>query len=236
MTAFPLSASGNVAPSAVIAPAAYHGPYGNTFDSVGDLWTAAFYDNMIYEFTPDQLVASGSPTPKVALSLAGLGSVGAEGLSFDSAGDLWVMGFTSDKLYEFTPGQLAASGSPLPAVTITSPGGPINGAFDTSGDLWVAEVGANTLVDTPGQLASTGGPTPAVTISTDGSGSIVEPWALAFNSSGDLWISNFGGDSLVKFTPSRLQSSASPTPATVIFSGLAGRTQVSESIRAGTCR
>ena len=227
LTAFPLSASGNVAPSAVITPAAYHGPYGEAFDSVGDLWTASFYDNMIYEFTPDQLVASGSPTPKVALNLATLGSAGAEGLAFDSAGDLWVMGFTSGKLYEFTPGQLAASSSPQPAVTITSPGGPGYGAFDTSGDLWVSDFDANTLVEyTPGQLAATGAPAPAVTISTDGSGSISEPWGVAFDASDDLWLSNFGGDTLVKFTPSQLQSSGSPTPATVISSGLAGLTGI----------
>jgi hypothetical protein len=149
------------------------------------------------------------------------------GSAFDSAGDLWVVNYYSGTVVEYTASQLATSGSPSPAVTISAENeslyGPSALAFDRAGDLWVANDYNDTLVEyTPGQLTTSGSPTPAVTISATGN-SLADPVAVAFDRSGDLWVSNYDDtlsagreDTLVEYTPGDLSATGSPTPAVTI--------------------
>ena len=195
-------------------------PFALAFDSVGDLWLANYSSDTLVEFTPSQLAATGSPTPNVTVSATGGSIDGPLGLAFDSSGDLWVANGSGEDLVEFTPGQLAATGSPTPNVTVThSLSDPVGLAFDSSGDLWAANNAIGTLVEfTPSQLAATGSPTPAVTIEgmdTD----LVGPTGLAFDSSGDLWVSNNAAGSVLVFSSAQLASATGPTdivPATTI--------------------
>ena len=91
-----------------------------------------------------------------------------------------------------------------------------HGGLRRSGNLWIANLDAGTLVEyTPSQLASSGAPTPAITISSDGS-SLSEPGSVAFDRSGDLWALNENG-ALEEFTPSQLASSGDPTPVVSIW-------------------
>ncbi len=126
-------------------------------------WVANDGNSTVVEFTPAQLAATGSATPAVTLSGAAGGSLDdPEGLAFDSAGDLWVTNEGNSTVVEFTRGQLAITGSPTPAVTLSATAGdslddPEGLAFSLAGDLWVANHDNNTVVEfTPGQLAATG--------------------------------------------------------------------------------
>ena len=69
---------------------------------------------------------------------------------------------------EFPQSALMSSGSPLPTMTITLPGGipiPWQIAFDNSGDLWVVTSSGHTLLEyTAAQIAGGGSPSPAVTV------------------------------------------------------------------------
>ena len=86
-------------------------------------------NNSVVEFTPAQLAATGTPTPAVTLSAtAGNSLEGPDGLAFDPAGDLWVANFISS-VVEFTPGQLATTGSPTPAATIAGAGTGLSAPF-----------------------------------------------------------------------------------------------------------
>ena len=77
-------------------------------------------------------------------------------------------------------------------------------AFDSSGDLWVANSNTNTLLKYgKGQLAKTS-PVPTVTISSSASGSLNGPGGLAFDSSGDLWVANTGVSTVVEYGKSEL--------------------------------
>ena len=83
-------------------------------------------------------------------------------------------------------------------------------AFDSSGDLWVANYNSSTLVEyTPDELA-TGAPTPAITISPDRSGSLDAPDDLAFDPSGDLWVANYNSNTVVEYSPGRFTQSRGP--------------------------
>jgi sugar lactone lactonase YvrE len=199
-------------------------PYGLAFGTSGDLWVANYENDTVVEFTPDELRTSGtsSPTPVLTVSSTAAGLDETEGLAFDSSGDLWAANFAGT-VVEFTPGQLATSGSstPTPAVTLSSSSldGPWALAFDPSGDLWVADFSNDTVVEfTRGELV-TGSPTPAVTVTiTPTTGSFAGPTGLAFDSAGDLWVANYSNSTVAEYTPDELTTSGSPAPALTLGS------------------
>lgn len=199
-------------------------PEGLAFDSSGDLWVSDAANNSLYEFTPSELSSSGTPTPKVTITSDASHSLdGPAGLAFDGSGDLWVANEGNNTLVEYTPSQLAASGSPTPTATISANGShsldvPVGVAFDSSGDLWVSNAANSSLVEyTATQLGDgTGGPTPNVTLTSDASASLDSPMGLAFDGSGNLWVANQANDSLVEFTSSQLSATGSPTPTDTV--------------------
>jgi hypothetical protein len=68
-------------------------PWALIFDAKGDLWSSnANAPNTVVEFTPDSLMATGSPTPAVTISPATEGANSTlsspNGIAFDNLGDL----------------------------------------------------------------------------------------------------------------------------------------------------
>jgi sugar lactone lactonase YvrE len=216
-----LSASGTPTPAITLSATAgsLNFPAGLAFDASGNLWVANVNNASVVEFTVRQLASSGSPTPAVTLSATG-GSLNFPfALAFDASGNLWLANALDSSVVEFTVGQLASSGSPTPAVTL-SPSGSLNDpyqlAFDASGNLWVGNPSNNTVVEfAASQLAATGSPTPAVTLRANAS-SLNFPAGLAFDASGNLWVANETGGSVVEFTHSQLLVSGSPTPSVLV--------------------
>jgi hypothetical protein len=160
--------------------------------------------------------ASGDSAPSASLSEGG----NAGSLAFDSSGDLWVgsgpgAGAGSGVLSEYTPSELGSSGSAPPTVQITSSSVGVNtgGAFDSSGDLWLACQGCHSFSEfAASQLASSGTKAPALTIGTG----TASPNGIAIDEHGDVWVSNFNEDTLSEYTPGELGSSGTPAPAVVI--------------------
>lgn len=160
-----MTGTNDLMPAAVISSESFNGPLGIVFDSSGNLWVAnnggvpganntmSATGTSIVEFTKAQLTnivpASGQNTPAlnptITLSDDGNGSVQAPWeLQFDSAGNLWSSNSaTPFTLVEIAKANLAASGSPTPAITISpvSDGGvqtlnQTNGlCFDNLGDI-----------------------------------------------------------------------------------------------------
>jgi hypothetical protein len=170
-----LARSGGPTPQTTLSDFPSTPIFGVAFDASGDLWVSSV--NSVVEFSQAEL-ATADPTPAVTISSSG----GAQ-LVFDSSGDLWmVTGGGPDcfgtpctnEVVEFTKAQLSESGSPTPAVTISStdPGspsgslyGPYSLAFTSSGDLWVENFNNNTTVEfAKAQLSESGSPIPRRTI------------------------------------------------------------------------
>jgi hypothetical protein len=218
----------NPAPAVTISSANF---YDMAFDSQGDLWAASNTSGGVYEYLKSQLTSSGSPTPHASFS--GLPSL-AGGIGVDPSGDLWVTAQVSKTcphgcLVEFSKAELAMA-SPKPTVTISSTGG-TDPVFTPSGNLWMVTGGGpkddcfgtpctNELVEfTKAQLATSGSPTPVVTISSTkvgAAGSIWGPYALAFTSSDDVWVSNYNKPTAVEFAKGQLAKSGSPSPIRTI--------------------
>lgn len=221
LTSYPLSAHDDARPAATVAAdstPSLHTPEGVALDAAGDAWVANVGANTVVEYSQAQLAAGGTPTPITTITATNGSLALPTGLTFDSAGDLWVTNSGTSTLVKYTPGQIAAGGAQTPAVTLTSDGSnsldtPYYLAFDAAGNLWVPNFMANTLVEfTPDQLAASGDPTPAATISPGSGHELSDPSSIAFDPAGDLWTAAFGSNRILEYTPSQL-STGTPTPA-----------------------
>ncbi|HEX3617434.1 MAG TPA: Ig-like domain repeat protein [Solirubrobacteraceae bacterium] len=222
LTSYPLDATADAIPDTTVSADdadALSQPAAMALDGAGDLWVATCAGEII-EYSPDQLVETGTPAPVVILT----GSFDCpQALSFDGDGDLWIADTYDDRLLEYTPGQLTSSGAPTPATIIGDDGGgdldaPAGLAFDGAGDLWVSSSAndGSVLGYTPQQLAGGGSPTPATTIVDDGSGDLSQPSQLAFDSSGDLWVSSSASSMLLEYAPQQLAGGGAATASTTI--------------------
>jgi sugar lactone lactonase YvrE len=224
-----LAGGGNPTPTVTIAEGSGE-PTSLIFGSSGGLWlgnSALFSAPSVVEIAAGDLGTSGEPTPAVVLTPSAQVLDGPEGMAVDTSGDLWVANIVNGTLDEFTSAQLATSGNPTPVETITGLDDPQSLAFDAHGDLWVSNcgdfcagsgaTGASIAEFTPSQLATGGSVTPQVTLTGSAT-----PGDLAFDGSGDLWVTGCGGGcatgDVVEYTPSQLSSSGSPSP-TVTISG-----------------
>lgn len=154
---------------------------------------------------------------------------------FDTQGNLWVSDHNANAVFVYTPTQLGLAGTPLvgvnnitPAATITDKNaggsaafnGPLGIVFDDKGDLFVANNGGTSIVEfsasaLPKPTDNVQPPVdlvPNLTINDNGQNSIQAPWALTFDSNGDLWSSNANAPfTLVKFAKASLVVNGSPS-------------------------
>ena len=206
------------------------GPTSISFDSSGNLWVTNTGLNQVLEFGAGQLVSGGNVAPDGTIYGDGSSLNGPEGIAFDSSGDLWVSDTVGTDIEEFTPTQLAhlSTGVPGPtphviiSITPSFLAAPVGLAFDSSGDLWVANDAANTLLDfTPTQLVSGGNIAPAIQIYGNGT-SLNAPREIAFDSSGDLWVAEDTSGYIEEFTPTQLSATGAPTPTITVTGGASG--------------
>lgn len=205
-------------------------PAGIAFDANGNLWVANAGANTVVEFSAAQLAPgavltvgpTGKPVPFITIAASAGSLDGPLGIAFDFNNNLWVANGKGGTVVEFSAGQLAASGAPTPAVTLSDAGGsivgPIGLAFDAGGDLWVANggTGQNTVVMfAAAQLTVSGGPVPSVVLSST-AGSLASPAGLAFDNSQNLWVANSAAPTVAEFTVSQIATSGSPEPNVVV--------------------
>ncbi len=234
LTSNPQNQPFTFAPAAIISnppgPAALSDPRGIAFDRAGNLWVSNFSGGT--NQSPGQLVAyspgqqvTGSPTPMVILSNPAQGLpvlVFPRGIAFDKNGNLWVTSVTVSgwNLVQYSKAQLAVSGSPIPAVTIAhqSNSGANGVAFDSKGNMWVAE-NINVLEFATTDITQSGSPTPLVTISNPNfvAAFLNSSLSLLFDSAGELVvINNAFLNPIVEYSAAQIAASGSPSPESVL--------------------
>ena len=216
-----LTNSGSVVATTVIRSVAssLSAPTGLAFDNQHALWVANSENGTIVKFDREQLAVGGAPIPRVTISELGHPNA----LAFDAAGSLWVSDGEKNKVFSYSPAQLVTGGFLLPQVVIsasaTSLANPTGIAFDAGGNLWVGNVGNQTVVSYGrAQLSATGSPVPHIVLSSN-AGSLSIPTGLAFDSDGSLWVIG-GAGGLEKFASSSL--GATGAPAASVRIGLPG--------------
>jgi len=120
----------DLTPDFINQSAALNQPDALAFDREGNLWVSNCAGNTLLRFSATDINGNGAPTPEITIEATTVTTTPPstadslhcpEGITFDSKGNLWVSNGISDtfgSLAEFTPSQLAASGSPAPAVFI----------------------------------------------------------------------------------------------------------------------
>ncbi|MGO9601902.1 MAG: hypothetical protein ACLQAT_00605 [Candidatus Binataceae bacterium] len=197
-----LAASGSPPPHSIISSIDMSEPAGLAFDKSGGLWAANELSNTVTNFAASQLAAGGNQIPAVILSSNGTGSIERpRGITFDDAGNLWVANYTHQAsplgtVVEFAAADLGTSGSPNPAVIISSTAvnatnsidGPRGVAFDHRGSLWVGNFFSDQFGSlakfAKDQIASSGSPAPQVFLDSNTAGTnINEPELMTFGPS-----------------------------------------------------
>ncbi len=217
-----LAAKGTRVPATVLSATnrSLSAPVGLAFDGRHRLWAANFGNGTLVRFDSAQLASSGAPVPSAII--AGLHRPSA--LAFDAAGTLWVADMCVGTISAYGADQLERSGTPVPRVVIRrtkrSLAIPTGLAFDSEGNLWVANLGNGTVVSYGAtQLASTGAPAPRVTLAMQQPGAPIDaPAGLALDGDGNLWVAELSG-LVSKFTRGQLAVSGAPVPAVQVAVG-----------------
>ena len=233
------SASNYALSSALVIPLTSFGKAnGIAIDGVGNIWVSIF-DGIglmggIVEFPYASISASGATGTSIAASANFLatpnnlpdptGSIhGPIKMAADHAGDIWIANYYGNSVTELPASAVTApgaTGASIQAASVTIGGGntgfnaPTGIAVDQDGNVWIANIGNNSVTELPATAISVAGAT-ATTMATaavnisGGMTSFSGPTGIAVDGAGNIWIvSNNGAGSITELTKSSAYSAA----------------------------
>ena len=233
-------ATGSVTPHVSINSEIFGAPDGVAFDPRGNLWVVDSSANIngtptpaLYEFSAAQLASlatDNSPDPVAVITSTFL--QGPRQIVIDVLGNAWITDLTANAVMTYTAAQLSQSGPHAIAPVLFISSSQFNGvsgiAFDSNGNLWVANNGTAALAGTtiveitqahipamPEQGTTTTQLVADVTLSDVGGATIEAPWALAFDSSNALWSTNSSTSTIVSFAAASLVTGAPAAAVTL---------------------
>ena len=226
-------------------------PTGLAFDGGGNLWVTDSSNNRVLEYVSPlvsgeaaSLVIGQTSLSTHAPATTAAGLRDPEGLAFDGSGSLWVadsgnnrvldfaLPFSTDEAASVALGQTVFTTSTR-ATTASGLHSPVGLAFDSSGDLWVADSLNNRVVEyttalSTGEAASRvigqgGFATSVCAASPTG---LCHPNGIALDGSGDLWVADSANNRVLEHSaPVSTSEAASLELGQVVFGYRAARTQ-----------
>lgn len=165
------------------------GPFGEVYDSQGNLYVASAGNNAIYKYDTNGVRST---------YLSGGLLNGPTGLALSSLGRFFVSNNTDNRIIDIT-----STLNPFVFAT-TGLNGPAGLALDSTGaNLYVANISSNNIMK--------------FTTSTTNSGSVFastglsQPRGIAFDGSGNLYAANFGNNTIEEFSPTGVASQYAST-------------------------
>jgi sugar lactone lactonase YvrE len=197
--------------------ARFDSPIGVAVDSTGNVYVADNYDDTIRKITPGGVVTTLAGTAGTQGSADGTGSAARfyapSGVAVDSTGNVYVADTSNDTIREITPGGVVTT----LAGTAYEPGsadgtgsaarfnGPFGVAVDSTGNVYVADTGNDTIRKiTPAGVVTTLAGTAYEPGSADGTGSAARfngPFGVAVDSTGNVYVADTLNDTIRKITP-----------------------------------
>jgi streptogramin lyase len=175
-------------------------PVALAVDSSHNAWVANQSANTITKIS-----ASGSTATVITCC------DGASGIATDQSNNVWVANYYGDSISE-------VSSSGVVLLNGITGGGvlhPQGIAVDGAGTVWVANYRGNSISEVGGASSASPGTflSPASGFGTDAS--LLEPYGLALDASGNAWVSNYGNDTVTQFvgvaTPIKTPFAGPPT-------------------------
>jgi streptogramin lyase len=121
---------------------------------------------------------------------------GPSGVAIDQLGNVWVANYYGNSISEISSaGTVVASG----AYTSGGLDHPQGIAIDGAGNVWIANFRSPSIAELAGATAAIPGAalSPATGLGTDAA--LLEAYAIAIDPSGNLWVTNFGSNTLTQF-------------------------------------
>ncbi len=201
-------------------------PFGINIDSVGNLWVVDTFNYRVLRFAPPfsngmnadlVLGQSDFTSKKAAVTQSGL--YGPWGTVFDSTGNLWVADLYGYRVLRysqpFTSGMNANLVLGQTTFTTSTRGTaqnkldkPAGMAFDSTGNLWVAEDNNNRVVRftppfTNGMNASLviGQSSFTSNVAATTQNGLHSPFSIAFDAVGNLWVADGFNSRVLRFSP-----------------------------------
>ena len=176
-------------------------PYGTAVDPAGNLYIADLGNNRVRKVTPDGTISTVSGTDSL---------LAPRNVALDSAGTLYISEFNghrvqhlrADGVLEIVAGTGVAGfggdDGPAASALLSSPAGL---AFDSAGNLYIADSGNGCIRRVAGGLMTT-------VLGPDASGNspLYLPTAVAVDGAGDLYIADYGNARIQFLTPTGIQS------------------------------
>jgi streptogramin lyase len=121
---------------------------------------------------------------------------GASGLAIDAADNVWVANYYANTVGLVSAAGKVLSGAGFATSSLIQPQGI---AVDAAGNAWVASYHGSSLTE----LSSVSSASPGATLSPSAGwapdSELLEPYAVAIDAGGNIWVSNFGSDTLTEF-------------------------------------
>ena len=197
------------------------------FDSNGNLWVCDSFNNRVLEFSPPFTIGmsaslvigqSSFTTSTSATSQTGL--YDPAGMAFDPTGNLWVSDVQNNRVLEYIPP--FSNGMPASLVvgqpdfttstfTTTQSGldGPLELAFDSHGDLWVADASNSRVLEYVPPFAT--GMSASLVIGQSSfttqlrlppsQTGLNQATGIAFDSGGNLWVADKENNRTLEYIP-----------------------------------
>jgi len=219
--------------------ARFNQPSGIAVGSGGYVYVADTVNNLIRKISPSGVVTTLAGTANVSGSENGTGAAGLfnqpTGICIDSSGNLYVADFGNNLIREVTSAGVVTTFAGAAATSVTSvdglaaPAGHADGTgaaasfnqpsgmcIDSSGNLYVADSGNNTIRKiTSGAVVTTIAGSPGASGSADGTGAAARfnsPRGVAVDSNGNVYVADAANSSVRRITPAGVVTTLAGDP------------------------
>ena len=212
------------------------------FDPSGNLWVTDQGNNRVLEFKAPFSTGQAASVVVGQANFTGSGPASTAknlfeplGIAFDSKGGMWVVDSANHRILEYSaPFSIGDTAASLvigqPSLTTGSSSTGLNAfaiAFDSSGNLWISD-GINGVAEGVAPL-STGeaviqmiGPKTLTGNGTSPGTKLSDPQGLAFDSSGNLWVADYGHGRVVEYGSAATSSTSESSSLTSTSKGGGG--------------